>query len=111
MIKIGNKYYTKEITDGRIVAGLMDCTEWKEVMDLEEFGRVHITKKDKDGINYRLEFRLPKNGPIAGKDCMTWVPEPGFDEIAYAAKLARDDIKNYWQEKVLPTLRKMGYKK
>lgn len=93
MIRVGNKYYRKEIMDGPIVAG-RDCTEWKEVMDLEQFEKGEITKKDRDGINYRLEFRLPKEGPIVGQDCMTWVPEPGFDEIVYGFKVARDYIKS-----------------
>ncbi|MCK4335789.1 MAG: hypothetical protein KAT94_04240 [Candidatus Aenigmarchaeota archaeon] len=107
MIRVGNKIYETAITDGPIKAG-RDCTQLKEVMDLDKLGRGNITKTDRDGINYRLEFRLPKEGSIVGQDCMTWVPEPGFDEIAYAAKMARDYLKNKWQEKVLPTLRKMG---
>jgi hypothetical protein len=86
MVTIGNKTYERVVKDGPIVAGITDCTELKEIMDLEEFGRSHVTKKDRYGITYRLEPKLPRR-IVAGRDIMGWVPDPeGIENITYFIK-------------------------
>ncbi len=101
----------------RIRAGTMDCTR---LVPKKPWWSDKVVKEDPiTGIRYKSVFKVPEGEkPIMGRNYVENIPVGVSDVLVENFLEIRDGInsnlknlKSYWQKKVLPTLRKIGYKR